>query len=181
VIRTAISTDLPALQDIEIAAGAPFRDIGMDAVADDPPFSLDELTEYLQLECIWVAVDADDAPVAYALVAVVDGGAHIEQVSVHPSHARQGLGARLLDEISSWAAVRGLPALTLTTFVDVPWNAPYYERLGFRPLPETDLTPGLSRIRDDEARHGLAAWPRVTMSRAVTAPVRTAAPAPQPG
>ncbi|WP_370182826.1 GNAT family N-acetyltransferase [Rhodococcus wratislaviensis] len=181
MIRPAISTDLPVLQDIEIAAGAPFRDIGMDAVADDPPFTLDELTEYLQLECIWVAVDADDVPVAYALVAVVDGAAHIEQVSVHPGHARQGLGALLLDEISSWAAVRGLPALTLTTFVDVPWNAPYYERLGFRPLPEDALTPGLSRIRADEARHGLAAWPRVTMSRPVTAPARTAATAPQPG
>jgi GNAT superfamily N-acetyltransferase len=178
VIRPAVSTDLPVLQDIEIAAGAPFRDIGMDAVADDPPFTLDELTEYLRSDCVWVAVDTDDAPVAYALAVVIDGGAHVEQVSVHPDHARQGLGAQLIDEIASWAAVRGLPALTLTTFVDVPWNAPYYERLGFRPLPDTDLTPGLSRIRDDEARHGLAAWPRVTMSRPVTAPVAAAT---QPG
>ncbi|WP_072691344.1 GNAT family N-acetyltransferase [Rhodococcus marinonascens] len=181
MIRSAVSTDLPALQDIEIAAGAPFRDIGMDAVADDPPFTLEELTEYLQTECLWVAVDAHDTPVAYALVALVDGGAHIEQVSVHPSHARQRLGALLLDEISAWAAARGLSALTLTTFVGVPWNAPYYERLGFRPLEEGDMTPGLSRIREAEARHRLAAWPRVTMSRPVTTPMGIAAPAPQPG
>ncbi|MEV0948057.1 GNAT family N-acetyltransferase [Rhodococcus sp. NPDC049939] len=181
MIRPAVRTDLPALQDIEIAAGAPFREIGMDAVADDPPFTLEELTEYLETGCVWVAVDAYDTPVAYALVALVDGGAHIEQVSVHPGHARQRLGALLLDEISIWAAARGLSALTLTTFAHVPWNAPYYERLGFRPLRETDMTPGLFRIREAEAQHGLAAWPRVTMARPVPAPLGSVAPAHQPG
>ncbi|MFE5705309.1 GNAT family N-acetyltransferase, partial [Rhodococcus koreensis] len=135
MIRPAISTDLPALQDIEIAAGAPFRDIGMDAVADDPPFSLDELTEYLQLECIWVAVDADDAPVAYALVAVVDGGAHIEQVSVHPGHARQGLGALLLDEISSWGGGPGRGPAPHNTMGDAPEEPPKLDRGGVSAQP----------------------------------------------
>lgn len=37
----------------------------------------------------------------------------------------------------------GLAALTLTTFADVPRNGPYYERLDFRHLCETELTPGL--------------------------------------
>ncbi|WP_070379271.1 GNAT family N-acetyltransferase [Rhodococcus sp. WMMA185] len=181
MIRSAVSTDLTTIQDIEIAAGAVFRDIGMDAVADDPPFTLEELTEYLRTECVWVAVDAHDTPVAYALVALVDGAAHIEQVSVHPGHARRRLGALLLDEISAWAAERGLSALTLTTFADVPWNAPYYERLGFRPIQERDLTPGLFRIREAEARHGLTAWPRVTMTRPVTGPLGAVEPARQPG
>ncbi|MCQ4121925.1 GNAT family N-acetyltransferase [Rhodococcus tibetensis] len=176
MIRSAIVTDLPALQQIEVAAGAPFRDIGMDAIAEDPPPPLDELREFLETGRIWVAADGNDEPVAYALVALVDGAAHIEQVSVHPRAARQGLGALLLDEISSWAAERGFAALTLTTFVDVPWNAPYYERLGFRPLDDCELTPGLSQIREDEARNGLAAWPRVTMTRPVTTPARRARP-----
>lgn len=57
----------------------------------------------------------------------------------------------------------GLTALTLTTFTDVPWNAPYYARLGFRALSESELTPGLRRIRAEEAAHGLARWPRVCM------------------
>ena len=30
----------------------------------------------------------------------------------------------------------GLPCLTLTTFRDVPWNAPWYSRLGFEPAPD---------------------------------------------
>ncbi|MGC3003056.1 GNAT family N-acetyltransferase, partial [Streptomyces sp. G35A] len=51
----------------------------------------------------------------------------------------------------------------LTTFAEVPWNAPYYARLGFRPLTGPDLTPGLRRIRAEELGHGLDRWPRVCM------------------
>jgi len=50
----------------------------------------------------------------------------------------------LLDHVAGWAARRGLPALTLITFRGVPWNAPYYERLGFRELVPAELTPGLA-------------------------------------
>ncbi len=41
-----------------------------------------------------------------------------------------GLGSSLVDHLDGWAAARGLAALTLTTYRDVPWNGPYYERLG---------------------------------------------------
>ncbi|MGH3698833.1 MAG: alpha/beta fold hydrolase [Pseudonocardiaceae bacterium] len=34
---------------------------------------------------------------------MVDGNAHVEQVSVHPDHARQSLGAALLDTAAAWA------------------------------------------------------------------------------
>jgi hypothetical protein len=50
----------------------------------------------------------------------------------------------LLDHVAGWAARRGLPALTLITFRGVPWNAPYYERLGFREMAPAELTPGLA-------------------------------------
>ncbi|EST37103.1 hypothetical protein N566_14850, partial [Streptomycetaceae bacterium MP113-05] len=59
----------------------------------------------------------------------------------------------------------GLPALTLTTFADVPWNAPYYERCGFRPLAVHQETPGLRRRRAHEAAAGLDRWPRLCMRR----------------
>ncbi|QNG19790.1 GNAT family N-acetyltransferase [Rhodococcus triatomae] len=172
MIRSAVSSDLPVLQQIEIAAGAPFRDIGMSSIADDPPPTLDELEEFLASGRIFVVADERDHPVAYALVALVDGCAHVEQISVHPSHAHQGLGARLLDRISAWAGEHALPALTLTTFVEVPWNAPYYRRLGFRPVSDSEMTPGLSAIRNAEVR--LDAWPRVTMTRPVTPAPHTA-------
>jgi hypothetical protein len=63
------------------------------------------------------------------------------------------------------ARQRGLDAVTLTTFRDVAWNAPYYERCGFRVLDETELGPGLRRVRDTEAAHGLDPARRVCMRR----------------
>jgi GNAT superfamily N-acetyltransferase len=113
----------------------------------------------------WVSVDDGDRPVAYLIAEVVDGDAHVEQVSVRPSHARRGLGSALIETLAEWAASRGLPALTLTTFTAVPWNAPYYERLGFRVLADAEIGDGLRAIRCAEAAHGLDAWPRVAMVR----------------
>jgi hypothetical protein len=63
------------------------------------------------------------------------------------------------------AAAAGIRALTLTTSSEVPWNAPYYERCGFRRLDEAELTPGLRAIRRREAERGLDRWPRVCMRR----------------
>lgn len=164
-IRLANRAELPALQDIERAAGAPFRDLGMPEIADDEPPALDVLERYRRAGRCRVAVDERDLPAAYLLAEPVDGALHIEQVSVHPRAARRGVGRALLAHAADRAREEGLTALTLTTFTDVPWNAPYYARLGFRPLPEADLTPGLRAIRATEAAHGLDRWPRVCMRK----------------
>lgn len=119
VIRLATDEDLPTLQDIERAAGAQFRDLGMHAVADDAPPDVETLCVYRRDGRAWVFADDDDHPVAYLLVEAVDGRAHVEQVSVHPSHARNGIGRRLIEQADSWAAEHQLPGLTLTTYVNV--------------------------------------------------------------
>lgn len=165
-IRAARASELESLRELERAAGAPFRELGMDQVADDEPPSVAELARFVEDAGAWV-VDEDGAPVAYLLVEVLDGAAHIEQVSVPPGHARRGLGRALLEVAAAWAADRGLPALTLTTFAEVPWNAPYYERLGFETLGDDDLGAGLRRLREREAALGLDRWPRVAMRRPV--------------
>ncbi|MFF5476690.1 GNAT family N-acetyltransferase [Streptomyces sp. NPDC012935] len=164
-IRPATSDDLPVLQDIERAAGAAFRDLGMAAIADDEPPALDVLEHYRSAGRAWVACGAGDAPVGYLICEPVDGSLHIEQVSVHPDAARRGIGRALLAYAARIAREDGLSGLTLTTFTEVPWNAPYYERLGFRVLDEAELTPGLRKIRAHEAELGLERWSRVCMRR----------------
>ena len=71
-----------------------------------------------------MATDERDGPVAYVLAHSVDGSAHIDQVSVDPSQARQGIGAALIATVEQWAEATHLEAITLTTFRDVPWNGP---------------------------------------------------------
>jgi GNAT superfamily N-acetyltransferase len=167
VIRLARPDDLPALIDIEREAGSLFRAVDMAAIADDDPGSVAELAVYQSAGRAWVSVDDGDRPVAYLVAEVVDGHAHVEQVSVRPSHARRGLGSALIETLAEWAVSRGLPALTLTTFAAVPWNAPYYERLRFRVLADAEIGAGLRAIRRAEADRGLDAWPRVAMIRAL--------------
>jgi ribosomal protein S18 acetylase RimI-like enzyme len=170
VIRNARPDDLPHMRELEWAAGEAFRNLGMSAVADDEPPTLDELAGFQEDGRAWVVTDAADKPVAYLLLDVVDGNAHIEQVSVDPTYARRGLGRALLDTAGVWADQHGLVALTLMTYVEVPWNAPYYRRLGFRVLADDRITSGLRRIREQEAARGLARWPRVTMWRLAGSP-----------
>ncbi|WP_367138082.1 GNAT family N-acetyltransferase [Saccharothrix sp. HUAS TT1] len=156
-IRPARPAELPLLPLIERASGEPFRDFGMPEIADDDPMPLHTL-EHLR---VWVAVDP--RPVAWVAVEVVDGAAHVEQISVHPDHARRGVGAALLDHVELWAGAEGLDALTLTTFREIPWNAPYYLRLGFHEV--ADLSPGLAAVVADEAARGLDPATRVVLSR----------------
>ncbi|GAA0959308.1 GNAT family N-acetyltransferase [Kribbella koreensis] len=162
-IRLARADELPLLRSIEKAAGVLFREIGMADVADHPPPSLEAFEAYQRAGLAWTAADASDLAVGFVLVKLVDGCAHIEQVSVHPAHGRQGIGRALIDEVGRWAAEQGLPALTLSTFRNVAFNGPYYARLGFRELEV--LTPGLVEIQRQEAAMGLDPAERVFMRR----------------
>jgi GNAT superfamily N-acetyltransferase len=164
-IRAALVTELPALQAIERAAGLMFCDIGMPEVAQYGPWPLPEMTARQDAGQLWVVASDDDGPAGYLMADLVDGCLQIEQVTVHPNSARRGLGRALLDHAASRAAAEGLPALTLTTFAHVPWNAPYYARCGFRVLDGAEITPGLQAIREREAALGLDRWPRVCMRR----------------
>lgn len=163
IIRAARPDELSLLTAIERAAGESFRSLGMDLVADDEPRPVGELRPYVEGGRAFVSVDAADLPTGYLLLDNVDGAAHVEQVSVHPAHAREGIGRALIERAATWARCHGLDSLTLTTYVDVPWNGPYYERLGFRYLAPEELTPQLGAIRDQERASGLDAWPRACM------------------
>ncbi|MBF6351305.1 GNAT family N-acetyltransferase [Nocardia flavorosea] len=166
MIREATATDIPRLQEIEVRAGEPFAAVGMDAVAGDEPLSAAVLGEFVLDGRAWAWVSGGVA-VGYLIVSVVDGNAHIDQVSVLPEYRGQRIGRRLIDRAVRWAAERGLPAITLTTFVEVEWNGPYYERLGFRYLDEAAETPGLRATRAAEIAHGLDRWPRACMTASV--------------
>ena len=163
VIRPARPADGSALREIERLAGERFREVGLLEVADDEPASGEELARYAEEERSWVVVDCTDEPIGYVLVDVVDGCAHVEQVSVRPDHQGAGLGRALLESVRAWASEAGLSAVTLTTFTDVAWNAPLYRHLGFRVLGEDELGPQLHGVRDKETSHRLDPARRVCM------------------
>ena len=169
-IRPAAPEDLPILQDIERAAGAAFVSVGMPEIAEDAPFTVEVLEAYRAAGRAWVASDhaTPDRPVAYVLVDLLDDGAHVEQVSVHPEAGRRGIGAALIDHVADWARRQPLARLTLTTFREVPWNAPYYRRLGFAEVAPEHWSAALRSLVAHEAELGLDPAKRVVMQRRLT-------------
>ena len=167
--RRASSSDLGSLAAIEVAAGARFRDIGLDDIADDPGPTIAELAPHLDNSTIWVAEDGDTI-VGYATASIVDGEGHLDQVSVIPEAGGKGFGLGLITEVHSWAHLEGLPSVTLTTFRDVAWNGPFYERFGYVVLSDDDLGPELRAIRQHEIDAGLDVLPRVAMRLVLPAP-----------
>jgi GNAT superfamily N-acetyltransferase len=146
--------DVPALATIELAAGALLRDYA-------PPSVLEEATGEDRFRAaqaggrLWVAL-AGDAPVGFALVEMLASDLpHLEELDVHPRHGRRGVGTALVRTVCEWVARSGYSAVTLTTFRDVPWNMPFYARLGFEEVPRAGLRPELVAIVHDEAVRGL--------------------------
>ena len=134
----------------------------MRPAAEMCPRPAESLSGYRRAGRAWVAADEYDEPVGFIVADVVDSCAYIEQVSVHPAHAGHRIGAMLLDYVADWAAGQDMHAMTLITFRGVPWNAPYYERLGFRELTEAEVTPGLAARNADRGGNSAA---RVCMLR----------------
>ena len=166
-IRPTAGGESTVLQEIEVAAGQTFIEVGLDDVAAHAPSSLAALEEYRRHRRSWVATDGEDRPVAFRLTSLVDGNAHIDELSVHPTHGRRGIGRALIEHLVEQAGSEHLPAVTLTTFAAVPWNAPYYTRCGFHPMDDAELGPELAHIRLAERWRGLDAHPRIAMIRPV--------------
>jgi GNAT superfamily N-acetyltransferase len=185
VVRPASHHDVGHLAAIEVAAGERFREVGMDAIADDEPLADEVLHDAVEQGRLWVA-ELDGEVVGYALGVVLrawpsdepapgaaaGAGAdpmvpavqhHLEQVSVVPTAGGRGVGAGLVQAVADWAWAEGAASLTLSTFGDLPWNAPWYERLGFEVEPSAALDPVLQRVLDHEAEAGLDVTARVCM------------------
>jgi GNAT superfamily N-acetyltransferase len=154
-IRVARLEDLAMLADIECAAAKLFCNTPYAFLADDQPLPLDFVTQQFAADRVWVAVDDRDTPVGYAIACEVDGNAYLQQIDVHPAHGHRGIGRELVEKVCVWARQQNYQRILLSTFLDVPWNAPFYAKLGFQILAEDELTHGFQQIRRREAEAGL--------------------------
>ncbi len=168
VVRPARVEDVPGIQAVEVAAVERFRGIEDPRIArsaDAPPYSRVGLERASIEHRCWVAVDDDGSIIGFAVAWMVDGEGHLDELAVAPAHGRRGVGRALVDEVVAWTVAQELPSITLTTFRDVPWNGPYYEKLGFRVV--SPLTPALQALVDEQKAWGLEPSLRVVMRRSL--------------
>jgi GNAT superfamily N-acetyltransferase len=166
-IRHARANEVARIRQIEDEAGTMFSGLGLFDEALDLSFPLDAIARLIGKRQVWVACQADDVPVGMVIASVREGAAYIEELDVIPKHGRRGLGSRLVARVCEWARAHDYPTVTLSTFRDVPWNAPFYRKRGFTELSPADLTPDLLAIREREVQHGLRIDARIFMRRVI--------------
>lgn len=164
-IRLARSEDAEAFPKIEVAAGTLFAALpGFEHIAAGEPISVDRHRRLIAKRHCLVAA-AGDQIAGFIACEPFRRELHVWELSVHPDFQRQGLGARLLRGAMIDAHNAGFSAMTLTTFRQVPWNAPFYERLGFIEVEDSRSKARLDALLDAEEKAGLNREQRVAMIR----------------
>jgi ribosomal protein S18 acetylase RimI-like enzyme len=155
-IRLAVARDAASLAGVELSAGALFRTLpDLAWVADEPLAPAGSFLPLIAAETVWVAQDTHGRIVGELRGEIVGDVLHILELAVAKGSQQRGIGRRLLDVAMEAARARGLEALTLTTFRQVAWNAPFYARHGFTELSEDGLDARLREILRAEDARGL--------------------------
>lgn len=151
-VRFASPSDLAATEAIEVAADSMLIE-HFGATDWPPPGTAADRAAMPGFVLVAAHGDRSDRIIGFVHVLEVDGHAHLEQLSVLPQHRRRGYGRMLVSAAKDESRRRGHRSLTLRTYRDVPWNAPFYASCGFRVT--TPATPFLRSLVEVEARLGL--------------------------
>ncbi|WYW97883.1 GNAT family N-acetyltransferase [Proteus vulgaris] len=154
-LRQTEINDAVKLPIIEQSAGQLFRTIeDLSWISESGVQSVEKHLAFIHQQGHWVAVNSDNEPVGFIMTKPLPESLFIHELSVSEAWQNKGIGKLLIQKIKDEAKAHQLSAITLTTFRHVPWNAPYYQRLGFSILSENEIPPSLQEILDDEVERG---------------------------
>lgn len=164
-VEAATLEDVEACCLIECEAARSYRDVGLAAAYELPGLPRAAIRQAISDRMLWMARWREpDMAVGFALTRYVDGQLHLHELDVLPGFQRRGVGRALVEHLLGWAHQEGLSRVTLLTFQDVPWNAPFYRGLGFETLAETERGPQFIRLVRHEHMTGLPGIaPRVAL------------------
>jgi len=162
-IRLAEPEHLKAIPVIELAAATLFAEADLPQSLRHKVSEMSHLRVAMDDARLWIALTDNEKPVGFAITDVIDKVAHLDELDVLPEFGRQGIGTRLLSNVVDWARAGRFPCLQLMTFRHVPWNAPFYEKLGFEILDASDYGPQTADLIRKESRAGLDVNKRVVM------------------
>ncbi|PWB35050.1 N-acetyltransferase [Pseudomonas sp. SDI] len=156
VFRLARPEEAAQLPPIEQSAAQAFLAIRQLAwLAGHGVLSAADHLQFIAAGLDWLVVDVEDKPLGFLCASVQGAALHIEELAISHEHQGHGLGRQLIGHVQAWAQAQGFTALTLTTFAEVPWNAPFYARLGFEAVEGPALGDFLQRQLAYEASRGL--------------------------
>jgi len=164
IIRLALAKEAQILPSIEQSAAQAFRTIDeLSWLAGAPPMNVERHSQIIEQSTCWVAVDAEDRPQGFLSAQRHGDDLHIYELSVRLALQGQGWGRQLVNTAKEYARSKRLHRVTLTTFASVPWNAPFYARMGFQVIAGTSLDQRLAAILTKEYMYGFAPGSRCAM------------------
>lgn len=161
-IRLAQDKDAEYICKIELEAAKRFKGLGLIDHLLEQSFCQEKLKELIKQEQVWV-VSSQTFPVGFTIMSILGQEAYLEEISVLPQYGGQGLGTKLIDTVCQWSKSKGLNSILLSTFRSVRWNAPFYEKLGFKILCSQEWNHEMHKIRTAEKLHGYPIDERVFM------------------
>lgn len=155
-IQLAKPEHIPLLAEIEAAAGTIFPDGSLpeNVLAERVPYTVfaDACTDGRLL----VALDSARSPVGFAFWLDIVGSALLALIEVHPHHGQKRLGSAMVARVIQHVTDAGFSSLYLTTFADIPWNQPFYQKSGFVTLDDEKQPAFITEILREERAKGLS-------------------------
>jgi GNAT superfamily N-acetyltransferase len=167
-LRKAMQADAVIFPELEQSAGLSFRadrEIAWLADADNLP--AERYRDIIAEGWSWIAEDERAQPVAFVAATLESRELHLWEFNVRFQYQRRGIGRRLLQRLIVAATAAKIPAMTLTTFRDVPWNGPFYRSMGFELVAPEQLDSRLAGLLAEDTRKGLPAARRCAMRRKI--------------
>ena len=165
-IRLARPDDAVFLPAIEQAAAAMFARLeGLAELADRQPMPVEQLHRHIARGHSLTACQQERI-VGFLVTEPFGRELHLRELDVHPDAQGKGIGSALLRGCMIDAGNSGFTALTLTTFDEVLWNAPFYRRMGFLDTEPADH-PRLAEELSQEEAQGMPPGSRVAMIRQI--------------
>lgn len=162
-IRLARPEDAQAFHEVEDdAAGLLAEEPSLKGVPIPPSRSAAEYRSIIAQRQSLSATVADEV-VGFAACRRIGRELHLHELSVARAFQQKRIGATLLNALKIDARNSGIRAITLHTYRDIAWNAPFYARHGFTVIDDLEPYPRLAEGLEAAVEFGLPRERRCAM------------------
>ena len=162
-LRLARAEDAESFYEVEDDAAELLRHEPSLAGIPVPPST--SAAEYRKLigkgRCLSAAIGQE--VIGFAAATPIGRELHLDEISVLRTHQGKGIGAALLEALAVDARNSGFQAITLNTYRDIPWNAPFYARHGYVEVENFEGRPHLAQSLDSAVALGMPRERRCAM------------------
>lgn len=170
-LRNSSAADISQLQTVEEAAAQRFLAIPELAILARSGVTDSEVhAQSIAQKLAWLVEDEQGTILGFCYARVLTDSLYLAEVSSHPGARGMGVGAQLVSHVRQVAYERQLKGVTLTTYIDVPWNAPWYQKQGFTLVEPSSYLHEMRYILQQQKVAGLMLMPRCVMWAAAIKP-----------